>query len=148
MRATGSCAPRTRDHGGSAPTGARQRTWAGKFHLAHDCILLLDEIGDVPRSLQAKLLRTVEEQEIEPLRCNTLQPLDARVITAARRRLLFFYIIALQNISWFWHPLCYVLPALFCVQMRTEMILLDNRKGGKAVWPAEVLCPEQRDEPI
>jgi DNA-binding NtrC family response regulator len=47
--------------------------------------LFLDEIGDMPLSLQSKLLRALQEGEIEPLGSNKLTPFDARVIAATSR---------------------------------------------------------------
>jgi transcriptional regulator with PAS, ATPase and Fis domain len=49
--------------------------------------LFLDEIGDMPLGLQAKLLRALQEGEIEPLGSNKLVPFDARVIAATSRDL-------------------------------------------------------------
>jgi DNA-binding NtrC family response regulator len=49
--------------------------------------LFLDEIGDMPQALQAKLLRALQEGEIEPLGSNKLIPFDARVIAATSRDL-------------------------------------------------------------
>jgi transcriptional regulator with GAF, ATPase, and Fis domain len=49
--------------------------------------LFLDEIGDMPLGLQAKLLRALQEGEIEPLGSNKLIPFDARVIAATSRDL-------------------------------------------------------------
>ena len=55
--------------------------------LTHGGTLFLDEIGDVPLSLQAKLLRALQEGEIEPLGSNKLLTFDARVISATSRDL-------------------------------------------------------------
>ncbi|RYY63886.1 MAG: sigma-54-dependent Fis family transcriptional regulator, partial [Comamonadaceae bacterium] len=49
--------------------------------------LFLDEIGDMPLPLQAKLLRALQEGEIEPLGSNKVVPFDARVIAATSRDL-------------------------------------------------------------
>ncbi|MDN3517437.1 sigma 54-interacting transcriptional regulator [Aquisalimonas lutea] len=68
-----------------AYTGAGDRAREGKFQLAHRGTLFLDEIGDMPLALQAKLLRVLEEQEVEPLGSNTVQPVDVRVIAATSR---------------------------------------------------------------
>ena len=68
-------------------TGADRKAREGKFRLADGGTLFLDEIGDMPLALQAKLLRALQEGEIEPLGSNQLQPFDARVIAATSRDL-------------------------------------------------------------
>jgi transcriptional regulator with PAS, ATPase and Fis domain len=68
-------------------TGAERKGREGKFKLADGGTLFLDEIGDMPLSLQAKLLRALQEGEIEPLGSNKLVPFDARVIAATSRDL-------------------------------------------------------------
>jgi transcriptional regulator with PAS, ATPase and Fis domain len=68
-------------------TGADRRGRDGKFKLADGGTLFLDEIGDMPTSLQPKLLRALQEGEIEPLGSNKVVPFDARVIAATSRDL-------------------------------------------------------------
>jgi transcriptional regulator with PAS, ATPase and Fis domain len=70
-----------------AYTGADRKGRDGKFKLADGGTLFLDEIGDMPASLQAKLLRALQEGEIEPLGSNTLVPFDVRVVAATSRDL-------------------------------------------------------------
>jgi len=70
-----------------AYTGADRKGREGKFKLADGGTLFLDEIGDMPQALQAKLLRALQESEIEPLGSNKLIPFDARVIAATSRDL-------------------------------------------------------------
>jgi transcriptional regulator with PAS, ATPase and Fis domain len=70
-----------------AYTGADRKGRDGKFKLADGGTLFLDEIGDMPQALQAKLLRALQEGEIEPLGSNKLVPFDARVIAATSRDL-------------------------------------------------------------
>jgi transcriptional regulator with PAS, ATPase and Fis domain len=70
-----------------AYTGADRKAREGKFKLADGGTLFLDEIGDMPLALQAKLLRALQEGEIEPLGSNKLVPFDARVIAATSRDL-------------------------------------------------------------
>ena len=67
-------------------TGAFQRK-VGKFELANKGTLFLDEIGDMPLLLQSKLLRVIQEREIE--RLGGLHPIkiDVRIITATNRNL-------------------------------------------------------------
>jgi transcriptional regulator with PAS, ATPase and Fis domain len=68
-------------------TGADRKGRDGKFRLAHGGTLFLDEIGDMPLALQSKLLRALQESEIEPLGSNRLIPIDVRVIAATSRDL-------------------------------------------------------------
>ena len=68
-------------------TGADRKGREGKFKLADGGTLFLDEIGDMPLGLQAKLLRALQEGEVEPLGSNQLMPFDVRVIAATSRDL-------------------------------------------------------------
>ena len=70
-----------------AYTGADRRTRDGKFQLANGGTLFLDEVGDMPLPLQAKLLRALQEGEIEPLGSNKVANVDVRVIAATSRNL-------------------------------------------------------------
>ena len=70
-----------------AYTGADRKGRDGKFKLADGGTLFLDEIGDMPLALQAKLLRVLQEQEVEPLGSNQVQRVDVRVIAATSRDL-------------------------------------------------------------
>jgi transcriptional regulator with PAS, ATPase and Fis domain len=70
---------------GTAPgafTGADRKARIGKFEAANGGTLFLDEIGDLPLPLQAKLLRVLQEQEVEPLGSNQVKPLNVRVVAA------------------------------------------------------------------
>ena len=71
-----------------AYTGADRKGRDGKFRLADGGTLFLDEIGDMPLSLQAKLLRALQEGEIEPLGSNQLLPFDVRLVAATSRDLM------------------------------------------------------------
>lgn len=68
-------------------TGADRKGRVGKFRLADGGTLFLDEIGDMPQALQSKLLRALQEGEIEPLGSNKLLPVNVRVIAATSRDL-------------------------------------------------------------
>ncbi|WMC12428.1 sigma 54-interacting transcriptional regulator [Oceanimonas pelagia] len=70
-----------------AYTGADKRSREGKFQLANGGTLFLDEVGDMPLALQAKLLRVLQEQEVEPLGSNRVVPVNVRVMAATSRDL-------------------------------------------------------------
>ncbi|WOB07597.1 sigma-54 interaction domain-containing protein [Piscinibacter gummiphilus] len=70
-----------------AYTGADRKGRDGKFKLADGGTLFLDEIGDMPVALQSKLLRVLQEQEIEPLGSNKVERVDVRIIAATSRDL-------------------------------------------------------------
>src|SRR6202008_4774000 len=67
-------------------TGAAQRH-TGKFEQAHRGTLFLDEIGDMPAAMQAKLLRVLEEGEVERIGADKPTPVDVRVVVATHRNL-------------------------------------------------------------
>jgi two-component system response regulator FlrC len=60
---------------------------AGKFEQAQGGTLLLDEVSEMPLPLQAKLLRVLQEREVERLGARAVLALDVRVIAATNRRL-------------------------------------------------------------
>lgn len=72
---------------GGSFTGAREQGKPGKFELAHGGTIFLDEIGDMLVQVQAKLLRVLQEHEVE--RVGGIKPLklDFRVIAATNRNL-------------------------------------------------------------
>jgi DNA-binding NtrC family response regulator len=67
-------------------TGAAYKK-PGLMEVAHNGTLLLDEIGDLPVNLQAKLLRALQEKEIRPVGSTDSLPLAARIIAATNRDL-------------------------------------------------------------
>lgn len=70
-----------------AYSGAEKKPRKGKFELAHGGTLFLDEIGDMPLSIQAKLLRVLQEGEIEALGSNAMKRVDVRIIAATSQAL-------------------------------------------------------------
>lgn len=68
-------------------TSARKGGKVGKFQLANHGTLFLDEIGDLPLPLQVKLLRVLQEHEIERVGGTKPIPVDVRIIAATRKNL-------------------------------------------------------------
>lgn len=68
-------------------TGAVRQGKVGKFQLADKGTLFLDEIGDLPMHLQSKLLRVLQEGEIQPLGSKKSLKIDVRIITATNQPL-------------------------------------------------------------
>ena len=73
-------------HEKGAFTGAIMRK-PGRFELADKGTLFLDEVGDIPLELQAKLLRVLQEREFERLGSTRTQQVDVRVVAATHRDL-------------------------------------------------------------
>ena len=72
---------------GGAFTGARTKGKPGKFELADHGTIFLDEIGDMPLPMQAKLLRVLQEHEVERIGATRSTKLDFRVIAATNQDL-------------------------------------------------------------
>src|SRR3954468_16567466 len=68
-------------------TGARREGMRGRIAQSSGGTLFLDEIGDMPLTLQTRLLRVLEEQEVTPLGSETSVKLDLRVVCASHRNL-------------------------------------------------------------
>ncbi|KXS44480.1 Transcriptional regulator containing PAS, AAA-type ATPase, and DNA-binding Fis domains [Candidatus Frackibacter sp. WG11] len=68
-------------------TGAKKGGKAGKFELADQGTIFLDEVGDMSLRMQSKLLRVLQEEEIERVGGNHTQNIDIRVIAATNRNL-------------------------------------------------------------
>jgi DNA-binding NtrC family response regulator len=73
-------------HERGAFTGAQTRK-IGKFERADGGTIFLDEIGELPLDLQSKLLRVLQEKEIERIGGNTIVKLDVRIIAATNKQL-------------------------------------------------------------
>lgn len=73
-------------HEKGAFTGAYEKR-VGKFQQAEGGTIFLDEIGELPLDLQAKLLRVLQEKEIEPIGCKAPVKVNLRVIAATNRNL-------------------------------------------------------------
>jgi len=69
-------------------TGAKKGGKAGLCELAHGGTLLLDEVGEMPLALQARLLRVLQEKEVMRLGGDRVIPVDVRIIAATNQNLL------------------------------------------------------------
>lgn len=72
---------------GGSFTGADKSGKVGYFQQADKGILFLDEIGEMPPTLQVKLLRVLQEQEVVPIGSTTPIPIDVQIIAATNRNL-------------------------------------------------------------
>ena len=99
-------------------TGA-DRDKPGRFADAEGGTIFLDEIGDLPLSLQAKLLRVLEDREFYPLGSRRTQKVNVRIISATNRQLR-----SLVDQGLFREDLYYRLNV-----MRIELPLLKRRRG-------------------
>lgn len=68
-------------------TGARKGGKQGLFAIAHGGTIFLDEIGDLSPSLQARLLRVLQQKEVMPVGGQRVLPVNVRVISATNRNL-------------------------------------------------------------
>lgn len=68
-------------------TGARQEGKPGLFEMAHKGTLFLDEIGEMPLSMQARLLRVLQEREVHRIGDDKVIPVDVRLLSATNRDL-------------------------------------------------------------
>lgn len=68
-------------------TGAKKGGKKGKFFIANGGTIFLDEIGDMPLPMQGKLLRVLQEKEIDPIGSVNSIPIDVRIIAATRKNL-------------------------------------------------------------
>lgn len=68
-------------------TGAKKGGKAGLFEMANNGTLFLDEIGEIPTSLQARLLRVLQEKEIMRVGGSKVIPINVRIISATNKNL-------------------------------------------------------------
>ncbi|MBV4431038.1 sigma-54-dependent Fis family transcriptional regulator [Clostridium tyrobutyricum] len=68
-------------------TGAKKGGKNGKFELANGGTIFLDEIGDMPMYMQAKLLKVIQDREIERVGGNIIKEINVRIIAATNKNL-------------------------------------------------------------
>lgn len=68
-------------------TGAKKGGKPGKFELADKSTIFLDEIGEMPLNMQAKLLRVIQEKEVERIGGITSKKIDVRIVAATNQNL-------------------------------------------------------------
>jgi transcriptional regulator of acetoin/glycerol metabolism len=69
-------------------TGARRQGYKGKFEQAQKGTIFLDEIGEIPHSMQVALLRVLQEKKVSPIGSTKEIPLDLRIIAATHRDIM------------------------------------------------------------
>ncbi|AKN32002.1 transcriptional regulator [Clostridium carboxidivorans P7] len=72
---------------GGAFTGAKKEGKQGLFELAHNGTIFLDEIGEISKGLQARLLRVIQEKEIMRVGGDKVIPIDIRIVSATNQNL-------------------------------------------------------------
>ncbi|MBU2955403.1 sigma-54-dependent Fis family transcriptional regulator [Marinobacter sp. F3R08] len=104
-------------------TGARAQGSHGFIRKAHDGILFLDEIGEMPLSAQSRLLRVLQERDVTPVGSTDSIPVDILLITATNRPLNSRIEKGLFRADLYYriNGLCVELPAL---RHRTDKLLL------------------------
>ena len=74
-------------YAGGAFTGAKKEGKAGKFEMAQGGTIFLDEIGDMDVNMQVKILRVLQEREVERIGSNKVISLDVRIVAATNQNL-------------------------------------------------------------
>src|SRR5699024_2221177 len=72
---------------GGAFTGAKKEGKMGKFEMADGGTLFLDEIADMPLNAQVKILRALQEREVERIGSEETRKIDVRIVTATNQSL-------------------------------------------------------------
>ena len=69
-------------------TGASKSGKAGLFEMAHQGTIFLDEVSEIPLTLQSRLLRVIQEREVRRIGAGRVVPINVRIICATNRNLL------------------------------------------------------------
>ena len=107
-------------------TGALRQGKLGKFELANGGTIFLDEIGDMPLQLQSKLLRVIQDREIEMVGGTKSVPIDVRIIAATNKdlKLLVSQKLFREDLFYRLNVICLSLPPLR--ERKEEIELLAN----------------------
>ncbi|MDI6812660.1 MAG: sigma 54-interacting transcriptional regulator, partial [Desulfitobacteriaceae bacterium] len=108
-------------------TGAKKGGKPGLFELAHAGTIFLDEIGEISMSIQARLLRVLEEHEVMRIGGDRIIPVDIRVIAATNKHLwqMVEHGVFREDLYYRLNILTLVLPSLR--MRRTDMALLVHK---------------------
>ncbi len=118
-------------------TGAKKGGKKGKFQMANGGTLFLDEIGDMPLHMQAKILRVLQEGEVEPVGGSGPEPVDVRILSATRKNLT-----EMIQRGEFREDLYYRLNVI-----NIEMVPLRQRRGGHPGAGQLLSGPAEQDLP-
>jgi len=120
-------------HEKGAYTGA-DRTRIGRFEAAHEGTIFLDEIGDIPLATQVKLLRVLEEKEIERVGDHKPISVDVRIISATNKDLdaLIAQGIFREDLYFRINVFPLNCPSL-CERVEDIPVIVQNFKGGKQI---------------
>ncbi|KJK08181.1 sigma-54-dependent Fis family transcriptional regulator [Pseudomonas tussilaginis] len=122
-------------------TGSRKGGMVGRLMQAHGGTLFLDEIGDMPLSLQARLLRVLQERKVAPLGAGEEQTIDVALICATHRDLK--HLVASkqfrEDLFYRINGISVMLPAL---RERSDFGTLVNRLLEKLAAPTTTLDEE------
>ncbi|MBN9017867.1 MAG: sigma-54-dependent Fis family transcriptional regulator [Rhizobiales bacterium] len=124
-------------------TGARRQGQAGLLRQAHGGILFLDEIGDMPLALQARLLRALQDKQVVPLGGGAPVPVDFALLCATHRPLAELVASGAFRSDLYFRIAQYVveLPALRTLADRRELVSaafesLGGTASGASLAPA------------
>lgn len=128
-------------------TGARRKGKPGLFELAHRGTIFLDEVSEIPLSLQGRLLRVLQEREVVRLGHDRVIPVDVRILCATNRNLRRLVEEGgfRQDLYWRLNVLGLSVPPL---RERPEDILPLLRHFLGALAPAERPGPRLTDEAL
>jgi transcriptional regulator with PAS, ATPase and Fis domain len=121
-------------HNPGAFTGAHRSGKQGKFQLAHKGTLFLDEIGDLPLSVQGKLLRVLDSGEVWRLGSEKPRKVDVRIISATHRK-ISAYVKKGKFREDLYYRLCGIYIEICPLRLRMEFFddLIDHFIGKWAV---------------